>query len=644
MQKSLLSYTGIVLLAAILLVINGISDTVFNRFYVDLTQEKLYSLSPGTEKIVDSVQQPITFRLYYSKTDASKYPVLKLYATRVLDLLKEYERTSNGKIKLEVYDPRPDSEEEEWAQKYGLTPLALPTGEQVFFGMAAVNSFGQEESIPVFDLSRQQYLEYDVSKIVYALKAGKKPVVGILSSLDIQGAPQEQPYPMRPQQEKPWIVVNQLSRFAEVRYLKTDTDKIEDGVDVLMVIHPKNLPEQTVYAIDQFVMKGKSAFIAVDPYCAVDQPKTDPNNPMAAMSAERSSNLAGLLGAWGVSLKEKKVVGDVNLATKVSAGQGQPESFVVWLTLSSQAADGPEIINGTDIVTSQLDNVMLPWAGALELKQVEGTTVEPLFKTTKQAMLYADNDIRFSGDNPEQLLKKYHPGVESYVLAARLGGKLKSSFKSKPGTEQKEKEQNMSIADGHLTESTGPANVVVIGDADFLADQYSAMAQRFLGAQLITLLNDNLTFAANAVENLSGSNDLISLRSRGTFTRPFVKVQEIEARAQSRYQQEEGLFEAQLNAANERLSQVQGQGQGESKQAFSRARMSEIKQLREERNQAQRRLRDVRRKLREDKENLGALLFGLNTFLIPVLLVIGSFILYLRSGRRKENKSEETKA
>jgi ABC-type uncharacterized transport system involved in gliding motility auxiliary subunit len=634
-QKSLLSVAGILVLGGILLLINAISDTLFSRFYVDLTEERLYSLSPGTTNVLKILEEPLTFRFYFSKTEGSKYAGIKLYGTRIADLLREYERRGHGKISLEIYDPRPDSEEEEWAEKYGITPLSLPTGEKLYLGLAAVNAVGEEDSIPVFDLGRQEFLEYDITKLVYSLNKAKKPILGIISSLNLKGEQDKPTMPGKPPSgARPWILINQLSKFADVKFLPSDTDAVSDNIDVLMVIHPKNLSDQTLYAIDQYAVKGGRLFVAVDPYSAVDTPKTDPNNPFAAMMAERSSNMKKLLSTWGVNLIEKQVVGDINLATTVATGQDrQQQVFPVWLTLGGDAKAKQSLVDRDNVITSQLDNVMFAWSGALELSNVEGLTMEPLFRTTQEAMLYPEQDIRLSGDNPDELLKKYRRGNQAYVLGVRVSGKLKSSFPNKPGSEPSE--QNQSAADGHIAQGTKETNVIVVADVDFLADQYTAYVQQFFGTQLVTLINDNLVFAANAVENLAGSNDLISLRSRGKFTRPFTKVQAIEGRAQEKWKQGESEFQAELNQANQRLSQLQsGTGGGkEGKKLFTAALLNEIKTLREQRAEAQRRLREVRRMLREDKEHLGLILFLLNTFLVPLILIVGSIVIYCRKGK-----------
>ena len=382
-------------------------------------------------------------------------------------------------------------------------------------------------------------------------------------------------------------------------------------------------------------MRGGNAFIAVDPYCASDQPAQDPQNPYASLTADRSSGLPDLFKAWGIESLEKQVVGDINLATKVSAGQGGASlMFPVWLTFNEQQGKGVPIVSKDDVATAQLDNVMMAWPGGFTLNHIEGITAQPLFQTTKDSMAYEENDIRFSAENPDALLKKFRSANKSYVLAAKLTGKFKSSFKSKPTVPHTENTETIKL-DEYQSEGTKPGTVVVVADVDFMADQFSASSQNLLGTRLVSLLNDNLVFVANAVENLAGSNELISLRSRGRFTRPFTKVQEIESNAQQRWRQEETLLEAKLNTANQRLTELQaGSNTKSGANVFTSALLDEIKKFRDERAEAQRKLREVRRELREDKESLGTVLFALNTFALPVLLIIVSLVMYQRKVQR----------
>jgi len=626
MQRSILSYSSILVLGLILLLVNAVSGPLLGRFYFDLTEDGLYSLSQGTKNILGSLRTPVTIRAYISKTDTTKYPALKLYGDRVLSLLREYQRRSGGKINLEIYDPRPDSDEESWAQKYGIQPLAMPGGESVYFGLAAVNGRGDEEVIPVFSLSRQEFLEYDVTKALYSLNLETKPQIGIISSLKLEGDIQPQQMFSQQAAPEPWVVVNQMSQFAEVKFLKEDVPSIDANIHTLMVIHPKNISEGTLYAIDQFVMRGGNLFVAIDPYCNEDQPPGGAQDPTAAMSYDRSSNLKGLLSKWGVELAEHRVVGDINLSTKVSTSRdAAPDDFVLWITLDGSVQDGASNINRDDMLTSQLNNVLLPWPGALTHTAVEGVTFTPLLQSTKDAMLFDEQDYRFGGGNPDALIRKYVRGKEPQVFAARITGKLKSNFTARPASAAVPQGAS---PESHLNESTGQSNIVVAADVDFLTDHASVITQSFLGHKMITALNDNLAFAGNITENLLGSSDLISLRSRGQFVRPFTKVRDIEKRAEEKWRMEETTLQATLNAANQRLSQIQS-GTGDSQKGeklLNNAVLEEIKKIRDQRAQAQQRLREVRRNLRQDKERLGQWLFVLNTFAVPLCLI--AFVIF----------------
>lgn len=613
-NRSVLASSSILVLVALFVGINTISDRIFsNRLSIDLTEEGLYSLSDGTKKILSDTQQPIILRLYMSKEEGSKYPLIKIYGKRVRDLLNEYQSTSGGKIKVEFYDPKQDSEDQEWAQKYGLTPIPLPTGGELYFGLVAVNSLGKEETLPLFDIQRQEFLEYDITKLIYSLGRTNKPLIGLISPLEILPPPAADP---RMPSEK-WALASQLEKFARIVSMGVDIESIPDQVEELVIIHPKSLPEKTLYAIDQFLMKGGRIFIAVDSYAAVDSPPQDPQNPMASFSYQRSSNMEKLFKKWGVEFESAKVVGDMNLAASVSVGQGaQPIRFPAWLLLSNQQ----DYFNKNSLLTSQLENVVLPWSGYLNLSKVDGINSEILFNTSNQAGSYPETEMRFLAQNPEELIKKLKPGKEQKTLGVSLTGKFQSAFDA--------------TLDGaeHIKSSTTEGAVIIIADVDFLSDQYATVSQNLFGTKLVSLINDNLIFFANATESLAGSNALISLRSRGKFARPFTKVQEIEIAAQEKWQAEEESLQGKLNSANQRLAQLES-GADKSKGVFSNAMMEEIRKFRDQRSQAQGKLREVRRKLREDKEGLGNLLFYINTFFVPSMIILASIFIYGRSSK-----------
>lgn len=617
MGRSLISLSGILLLGLGVIFVNGLASRLFSGAYVDLTSERLYTLSAGTKQVLEKLSDPVTIKVYISRTDAAKYPAIKLYGDRVESLLREYRRYAPQKLTLDVFDPRPDSEEESWAQKYGLTPLEMPSGEKLFFGLAAVNSRGDEEVIPVFSLARQEYLEYDITRVVSSLGTSEKPVIGLLSSIKIEGMNIPQMVAGRVPHSDPWVLMSQLQKLADVRVLPGDVAQIDSKVKLLMVVHPKALPPQTLFAIDQFVLRGGNLFVAEDPYCNAEPP--DQQNP--AGGGDKASSLNSLLSGWGAELTEKKVVGDARYATNVRTSEDAPPSeFPLWVTLDGQDEASDTALNRKDVATAQLQQILLPWPGELQKKDVPGVTFTPLLQSSPDSMLFGEEDYRYGGGDPALLREKLVRGGGQRVFAARLDGKFKSNFKEAPaGAPPPTAEHPL------LAESVEQSHVLVVADVDFLADYASVVAQNYLGAKMVSLLNDNLRFAGNAVENLLGSNDLISLRSRGQFTRPFTRVHQIEQAAEDKWHNEELTLQASLSAANQRLSQLQaGTDKGEGQeQTLSSAVLDEVKRFREQRAEAQRRLREVRRNLRQDKERLGQGLFLLNTFFVPTVLVLG---------------------
>lgn len=621
-RRSAFSAGGIIVLFCIVVLLNGIARYAFGALSFDLTQEKLYSLTPGSIRILHSIDEPITLQFFFSRTEASRLPALSLYAARVRDLLQEYERRSGGKLRLQVHNPRPDTAEEEWAQKFGLTPLRLPAG-QIYFGLVGMNALGEERAIPVFDITRQEYLEYDVSKLIYSLLREAQVKIGLLSPLNLAGGGASAPG-MPQQAAAPWVFISQLETFASLKVLDAAQPTIDDSIDMLLLVHPKNLDKQTLYEIDQFVLRGGSLVVFEDPFSVQDL-----SADAAGMSAsDNSSSLNQLTKKWGISLDPDVVVADIGLSTKVSAGPGEPpQEFAMWLSI------GSDELNQQNVATSELNNVVLPWAGALTIEEVQGIETEVLASTTKRAMLRKRQEALMSRADPQSALRGYVPGNTEIPLAAVSRGIFPTNFpEGKPGAQA-------SSAD-HLMQSKGTSTLAVVADVDFISNGFAAAVRNFLGQRVVSLLNDNISLGLNLVENLSGSDDLISIRSRGNFSRPFEKVQEIERLAALRWRSEEMRLQAKLNNANQRLKVLQGSAP-EGQKVFGKAVLDEIRKFRDERVQAQRRLREVRRDMRQEKEALGKALFLLNTFFVPGLLVLGSMCYGVLKSRRRRVWSKQ---
>jgi ABC-type uncharacterized transport system involved in gliding motility auxiliary subunit len=425
--------------------------------------------------------------------------------------------------------------------------------------------------------------------------------------------------------QPPWIVMNELGQTYDIENLETDVKAIPASVDVLMVVHPKSLSDETLFAIDQFVLRGGRLLVFVDTYCESDEPQPDPANP--TMPSQRFSELDKLFKVWGVELVKGKVAADKDLATVVNTSAGTVP-YVVWLSL------GENNMERKDVITGQLESMLLPSPGVLKPAQTEGITSTPVLQTTKNASTIDGMSLGFT--QPSMLLQRITPGTEALTLALKLSGKFKTAFpEGRPAASKKDDKQAEEKPEGEpLKESQKETNILIVADADLLADRFSVQVQNIFGQRLAMPLNDNLNFISNSVENLSGSNDLISIRSRGKFTRPFTKVQEIEKTAEAKWKDEEKQLQDKVNEINRRLQEIQKPGQTSNRQVISSAIQDEINKYRAEKSNAQKNLREVRRNLRQDKEALGNWLFLINAFLIPSMICCTAVVVYVTKKRK----------
>lgn len=641
---------GALLVALVLLVsVNVLARVGMRSARFDLTENSLYTLAPGTRNVLADLEEPITLRLYFSRKAASDLAFLQAYAQRIQELLEEYVSESSGKLTLEVIEPEPFSEEEDRAVGYGLQGATLQNGDKLYFGLVGTNSVDDERSIPFFDSQREQFLEYDLTELVYDLSHLDKKVVAVMSSLPLQG---EMTDPRRP--PRPWVILQQMEQLFEVRQLDpSTTTEIEDDVDVLMLVHPKALSDELRYAIDQYVLGGGKVLLFVDPLCEVDPGEAEGGNPMFA---DRSSNLADLMKAWGVELVPSKLAADKDLAQRVNARSG-PVDYVVWLSLREDQ------LSADDFVTAQLEQINLASAGILHAVDGATTSVEPLMQTTTEAMAVDAMQVQM-GPDPERLLDTYFAEGQKLMLAARISGPAHSAFPDgRPGGEPEDSADeagdepsegvsapDADTADGaaddadddaaggakasHLAEADS-IQVIVVADADILHERLWARVQDFLGQALVMPIADNGEFVSNCLDNLCGSNDLISLRGRGGYQRPFEKKIELEREADARFRAEEQALEAKLREAETRLTELQQQKDGSSALILSDEQVAEIERFQQERLETRKQLREVQHQLRKDIESLGTWLKLANVLLVPAVLGLGALgLTALRSGRR----------
>ncbi len=609
MKRVIYSGAGLLLIALAFLVFNILSGLLFTNARLDLTEQKLYTISEGTESILEELESPIELQFFYSDGAVRDLVALRNYARRVEELLRAYERAAGGKLKLQVIDPQPFSEEEDRAAELGLQAVPLDRGgDKVYFGLAGTNAEGHTQTIPFFPLDQEEFLEYEVSRLVQSLATAQLPVVGVLSGLQINGG-----FDMRTQQATPpWMVLEDIRQLFHIESLKHDIDMIPTNVSVLMLVHPKQLPEQTLYAVDQFVMRGGKVLVFVDPFS-----EADPGSMMGpgGFAEEKASELEPLFKAWGLRMPADQVVADASYAMSVGIG---PERRAVrhpgWLSLPQQALDAD------DVTTASLESLTLATTGLLEPLEGASTRFTPLMRSSGYAMPIEAE--RFATlQNPEELLRGLEPTGERYTLAARIQGPAQSAYPN--GIEGRK--------DG-LKESDS-INVIVVADTDLLSDRMWIQVQDFFGQRFPQPWADNGSFVINALDNLSGSDALISVRSRGRFARPFVVVEELQRQAENRFRETEEVLQRRLAETEAQLAELQSPDPEQAleltaeQQAALQGYMQEKLRIRKE-------LREVRYQLNADIEALGRTLKFLNIALVPLLLTLGVLGLWFWRRRR----------
>lgn len=650
-QRRIYSGLSLVLIAVLFAAVLIVSNTFLKTARVDLTEEKLFTLSEGSLSVLNQLDEPITLRFYFSERLGREIPSVGLYAQRVRDLLEEYANRSNGKVRLEVYDPEPFSEAEDRAVAYGLQGVPVDQGgELVYFGLAATNSVDEREVIPFFDQSRENLLEYDLTRIIHDLATLEKPVVGLITSLPMAGTP----YARRAGTDDSWIVYNQLRQSFEVETISASGDSIPESVKLLVLVHPKNLADSMLYAIDQFVMRGGQLLVFIDPHSEADAAMPQPGMPLGM--GDYGSNLEKLLGAWGVEMPADKVAGDLTAARRVQVPtEGQDGTRVaavdypLWLALTRDHFDQD------DPVVSQLGQVNLASPGFLRKK--EGATIEmnPLLVTSDRGAGTVDAALVQGTANPVKALTSFKNTGEPLVLAARLHGTVQSAFPDGPpkaddegGGETQDRQDAATPADTpteaagpeHLAESTAPVNMIVVADVDMLADGLWVRVQDFFGQRIAMPYAHNGAFLINAVENLTGSNELIGLRSRGVYQRPFTKVQAIQREAEQRFRAKEQELLAALRSTEQKLAELQGPSEGAEGVVLTDEQREAIENFRAETVRIRRELRDVQHALRQDVENLSNWIEAINIGLIPLLVAVVAVVLaMIRRGYRRRPRA-----
>ena len=625
LDRRTLALGGLVLVTVLFLAVNVFSNMTFRSWQLDLTEEKLFTLSDGTRSVLASIDEPIDVRLYYTKLLGERSPAHATYFVRVRELLERYGDLSGGKVRLELRNPEPFSDTEDRAVAFGLQGIPVnAAGDLGYFGLAATNSTDDEGVIPYFSPQREAFLEYDLTRLIYSLAHPKRQVVGLISSLPIDGG---RAGPFAPARR--WVVMDQIRELFIVRPLGGDIKAIPDGVDILMLVHPKGLAERTLYAIDQFVLGGGRALVFVDPNAEAEAMGG------RGLRAPGASDFNRILEAWGVRLVEDEVAGDLDTARRVNInrrGRVDVADYVLWLSLA------PGNFDAGDVVTGDVKRLNLSTPGILEKVDGRGTKVSALLSLGPRSMRIDANTIRVGAD-AVALFRDFRPGGEELMLAARLTGPAKSAFPDGPpaaenaaekaagseageaGAAEAAAETDADAAAGHLSASKTPINVIVVADSDMLRDDQWVTSRDFFGQRLLVPSADNANFVINALENLSGSGALIGLRGRGKSARPFALVETIRQEAERRYRAKEQERRDKLRAVQGKLDRLVARQGAAGEVILSADDKATIDSFRLETVSIRRELRGVQRALRKDIDRLGAWLKFFNIAAIPLLLV-----------------------
>ncbi|MGR8948259.1 MAG: Gldg family protein [Gammaproteobacteria bacterium] len=613
MNTNLITGSGLVIALALFLGVNIISNQTLTSMRLDVTENKLHTLSEGTYNILQSIDEPITVRFYFSTKQFANIPQYNIYGRRVRDMLEEYATLSDGMINLQVIDPEPFSEAEDQAVGFGIEPIPLNSaGEKGYLGLVATNSTDDEIPIPIMSPDREQSLEYDLTKIIYTLNNPKKRKIGLLTRLPVLA---NSPDPATGKlTEREWGAISLLKEVYDVTQVSDTVTEIDAEIDTLIVIHPKKLSAKLLYALDQFVLRGGRAMIFVDPFAEQDQTQPDPENPM--VMPDTSSDLAPLFAKWGLQMVDEKVVGDIGTAVRVqfrSETGPQEVEYLPWLSLQK------DNLNADDFVTNQLNSINVGSAGALKPLAEATTTFTPLIQTTEGSGLLDRGALMFVR-NPADLLQNFEPDGEKLTLAVRVQGEVETAYPD--GKPLDATESRAPGDDKFLTKSSAPINVIVVSDTDILADRFWVSYQNFLGMQMPQAFANNADFLINAIDNLGGNDDLISLRSRGEYSRPFTVVQQIQKDAEARFRDREQALQSKLEETESKIEALQQQSGGAGETILSAEQRKEIELFRKEQLKTRKELRAVQHDLQKNIEQLGTKLKFVNIGLIPILILL----------------------
>jgi ABC-type uncharacterized transport system involved in gliding motility auxiliary subunit len=624
-QTILYSTAGVVIMFAVLLAFYVISSEYKDR--LDLTSEKAFTLSSGTRRILDKLDSRVTIRFYCTQDDTGMPPYLRTYAQHIEDLLGEYKEAGHGKIVIEKLDPKPDSDAEDSARLDGVAGQGTSPfgGDKVYLGLA-VSMLDEKVAVPWLPPDRERLLEYDISRAIARVINPTPPTLGVMSALPLFG---ESPNPMMGQTgqngQEPWACISEIKKDFTVKQIPMTATKIDDDIKVLLVIHPRDITDATQYALDQFVMRGGKLLAFLDPHAYFDQKHDQMSQVLGESSGQ--STLGKLLKAWGLEMDINKVAADMTFAGHNGQNGGVMPTVLVLTK---------EGINNDDIVTSQIDNLVMPFAGVFTGKPADGLKETVLLHTSPDSQLVEGLTATIGAEN---IIKDFKPSKIDYALAIRLTGKFKTAYPGGPPPPSKSEGENEASKAPQIKESTDSPAVILVGDSDMLNDQVCVRVQEILGYRMVQPVNGNLNLMESFVEQLSGDSDLISLRSRASLDRPFTRLRDMQAKAGREWEEKVKQLEDSKAETERKISELQSRKSGnEQRFILSPEQQKEMENYQKSVADANKELKSVRKKLARDTDALEFWTKVANIGAMPALVTVTGIALAMVKRKRTAAK------
>jgi ABC-type uncharacterized transport system involved in gliding motility auxiliary subunit len=623
-KSKFVSGTGLILATCLFVATIILANTALTTLRIDLTENKLFTLSAGTKNILKNLEEPVQLDFYFSQKAMSDFPLLVNYGARVRDMLEEFATHANDKLILNIIEPDTFSEAEDQAVASGLrTVSANSAGDRAYFGIVGTNSTDDEKVIPFFQTNRESALEYDITKMIFDLAFPEKRKVGLVSQLPIMATTGDP-------DGRDWTIISALQDSFEVHNLTQNPDTLVesidvDNIDVLMLVHPKKLDNDILYAIDQYLLRGGKAIIFIDPLAELDRTRPNPSNPNVVPNLH--SYLPELLGLWGLEMSKDKIVGDINAAMRVQSDDArspQGVDYLPWLRMTESN------FNPDDFSTSELNLINMGTVGSLESVADKGLIITPLIETSEQSTKLERDLILFQRD-PNVIMSNFKSENRKMLIAARINGKAKSYFPDGKPAKDAEAEK---IVDSKFV-NEGELNLILIADTDIMADHFWIRSQEMFGVAVPQPIANNGDFIMNSIENLSGNSDLISLRGREKYSRSFEMVDQIRREAEAKFRERETELQTSLEETEKKIRQLQQDQGGEKSYLLNNELSAEIETFRSERLATRKELRGVQHELKKNIEKLGAQLRFINIGLIPLLITLMAlFIGIYRTNKR----------